>query len=105
MIAYLKPEVTNATAQNPAASLVLFGVRNSPSTERAIANLKAVLEDQGLQDEEITFVDILERPECSYDARIFATPTLIIKKGDVSGRFVGTLDATDQLRAVISRLR
>lgn len=79
--------------------LKLFVTGRTTRSERAIANLRRLC-DQELADRyELLVVDILERPHLAEEERIMATPTLIRVMPQPVRRVVGDLSDETQVRA------
>jgi circadian clock protein KaiB len=79
--------------------LKLFVTGRSTRSERAIANLRRLC-DQELADRyELMIIDILERPHLAEEERIMATPTLVRVMPQPVRRVVGDLSDEGQVRA------
>jgi len=59
----------------PLLQLYITGL--TPRSERAIANLKQICEEELRGRCEMVIIDVLERPQLAEDERILVTPTLI----------------------------
>jgi len=57
--------------------LKLYITGHTPTSERALENLKRIAEQEMKGEYEIAVIDILENPQLAEDERIIATPTLI----------------------------
>ena len=71
--------------------LKLFVTGRTPRSERAIANLRSLCEDQLSERYDIEVIDVLERPHLAEEKRIIATPTLIRELPQPLRRIVGDL--------------
>jgi circadian clock protein KaiB len=71
--------------------LALYVTGRSPNSERAIANLKSICEEQLSDQFEIVIIDVLEHPQLAEDERILATPTLIKQVPLPLRRLIGDL--------------
>ena len=76
--------------------LRLYVTGRSPRSERAIANLKTLCEEE-LQDYTLDIIDVLERPQLAENEKIMATPTLIKELPLPLRRIIGDLSAKDQV--------
>ena len=77
--------------------LKLYITGHTPRSERAIANLQRICEDElgGLY--EMVVIDILERPQLAEDEKILATPMLIKQLPPPLRRIIGDLSDTDKV--------
>lgn len=55
----------------------LYVTGATPRTERAIANLRRLCEEELGQRYDLVIIDVLDRPDVAESERIFATPTLV----------------------------
>ena len=76
--------------------LRLYVTGRSPRSERAIANLKHLCEEE-LQNYSLDIIDVLERPQLAENEKIMATPTLIKELPPPLRRIIGDLSATDEV--------
>lgn len=77
-------------------SLVLFITGNTAKSSRAIATLRSIFGSE-LDDQDITIVDVLERPDLAEAERILATPTLIRQAPPPARRIIGDLSDRNTL--------
>ena len=79
--------------------LKLFVTGKTPRSERAIANLQRIL-DEDLQGRcELTVIDVIEQPAMAEQEKILATPTLIKELPPPVRRIIGDLSDREQVRA------
>ncbi len=71
--------------------LKLYVTGKTPRSERAIANLRKICEEDLGSDYELTVIDVLERPNLAEDDKILATPTLIKVLPPPERRIIGDL--------------
>jgi circadian clock protein KaiB len=78
-------------------ALRLYITGNTPKSERAIANLKAICEKdlQGLY--ELQIIDVLESPQLAENDKILATPTLIKDLPPPLKRIIGDLSNPEKV--------
>jgi circadian clock protein KaiB len=77
--------------------LRLFVTGRTPKSERAIANLQQICEEQLTGRYRIEIIDVLERPDLAEKERIMATPTLIKELPPPIRRIIGDLTDTDKV--------
>lgn len=82
-----------------------FGLRlyitgRTSNAERAIANLKAICEQEYPDQYEFEVIDVLERPQLAEADKILATPTLIKLLPPPVRRLIG--DFSDQKRVLFA---
>jgi circadian clock protein KaiB len=77
--------------------LKLYVAGSSARTERAIANLRRICEDELENLYELEIIDVLEHPQVAEDDRILATPTLIKQLPPPLRRVVGDLSDKDKV--------
>ncbi|MBA3036255.1 MAG: circadian clock protein KaiB [Desulfobacterium sp.] len=77
--------------------LRLYITGKTPKSERAIANLKEICENEldGLY--ELSIIDVLESPQLAEDEKILATPTLIKDLPPPLKRIIGDLSDSDKV--------
>ncbi|TVR99215.1 MAG: circadian clock protein KaiB [Rhodospirillales bacterium] len=77
--------------------LRLFIAGHTARTERAIANIRRIC-DQDLDHQyKLVVIDVLERPQLAEDQKILATPTLIKELPPPLRRVVGDLSDRDRV--------
>jgi circadian clock protein KaiB len=79
----------------PLLQLYIAGL--TPRSERAIANLRQICEEELGNHYEMVIIDVLERPQVAEDERILVTPTLIKPLPLPSRRVVGDLSDTKKV--------
>jgi circadian clock protein KaiB len=77
--------------------LKLFVTGQTPRSERAIANLRRVCDEELGGRCEIIIIDVLERPEVAEEEKILATPTLIRQYPPPVRRIIGDLSDLKQV--------
>jgi circadian clock protein KaiB len=80
--------------------LRLFVTGASPRSARAIANIKAICENEGCGLYLLEVVDIYQQPELARTAQLLAAPTLVKAMPPPERRLVG--DLSDRKRVVSS---
>lgn len=79
--------------------LKLYVTGQTACSQRAIANLRRIC-DEDLGDKyQMVVIDVLERPELAEDERILATPTLIKEVPPPLRRIIG--DLSDRERVIL----
>jgi circadian clock protein KaiB len=77
--------------------LKLYITGRTPSSERAVANLKRICREELHDQYEMVIIDVLERPQLAEDERILATPTLIKTLPPPLRRIIGDLSNTEKV--------
>ncbi|QWR78469.1 circadian clock protein KaiB [Candidatus Magnetomonas plexicatena] len=77
--------------------LKLYITGKTPKSERAIANLKSLCEEELQNQYEMIIIDVLERPQLAEDEKILATPTLIKALPPPLRRIIGDLSDTEKV--------
>jgi circadian clock protein KaiB len=77
--------------------LKLYVTGQTPKSERAIANLRRICEQELGGQYEMEVIDVLERPQLAEDERILATPTLIKVLPPPLKRVIGDLSDTEKV--------
>ncbi|WP_029893598.1 circadian clock protein KaiB [Desulfohalovibrio reitneri] len=77
--------------------LTLYVTGKTPTSERAVANLRKICDEDLKGRYELRIVDILERPQLAEDEKILATPTLIKELPPPLRRVIGDLSDRDQV--------
>ncbi|HMB90191.1 MAG TPA: circadian clock KaiB family protein [Rhodothermales bacterium] len=79
--------------------LRLFVAGRSARSERAIANLRRICQEDLGGDCDLSIIDVLEHPQEAENEKILATPTLI-KSGPLPiRRFIGDLSVRERVLA------
>ncbi len=74
--------------------LRLYVTGQTPKSERAIANIKSICENELARQHELVVIDVLERPQLAEDEKILATPTLVKMLPLPLARVIGDLSDT-----------
>lgn len=77
--------------------LKLYVTGKTPRSERAIANLKKICEEELQNQYEMIIIDILERPQLAEEEKILATPTLIKQLPPPLRRIIGDLSDKEKV--------
>lgn len=77
--------------------LKLFITGQTPRSERAIANLRRICEEELKGQYEIVIIDTLERPQMAEEENVLATPMLIKQLPPPLRRIIGDLSDTEQV--------
>ena len=71
--------------------LKLYVTGHTPTSQRAIANLRRVCDDDLAGQYEMIVIDVLQCPQLAEDEKILATPTLIRAQPPPVRRVIGDL--------------
>jgi len=77
--------------------LKLYVTGQTPKSERAIANMRRICEEELEGQYELVIIDVLERPQLAEDEKILATPTLTKELPLPLRRIIGDLSETDKV--------
>ena len=77
--------------------LKLYITGHTPQSERAIANLQQICEEQLQGEYELVIIDLLEQPHLAEEAKILVTPTLIKELPPPIRRVIGELSDTERV--------
>ena len=77
--------------------LKLYVTGQTPKSERAIANLRRICEEDLGSRYEMAVIDVLERPQLAENEKILATPTLIKVLPPPLRRVIGDLSDTEKV--------
>lgn len=77
--------------------LKLYVTGNTPRSERAIANLQRICEQELKDKYKMKVINILENPQLAEDEKIIATPTLIKELPPPIRRIIGDLSNTEKV--------
>jgi circadian clock protein KaiB len=77
--------------------LKLYVTGNTPRSERAIANLQRICEQELKGRYTMKVINILECPQLAEDEKIIATPTLIKELPPPIRRIIGDLSNTEKV--------
>jgi circadian clock protein KaiB len=77
--------------------LKLYITGLTPRSERAIANLRRICEEELASQYEMVIIDILERPQLAEDEKILATPMLIKQLPPPLRRIIGDLSDAEKV--------
>jgi circadian clock protein KaiB len=77
--------------------LRLYITGQTQKSERAIANMRHICEQELNGWYELVVIDVLERPQLAEDEKILATPTLIKELPPPLRRVIGDLSDTDKV--------
>lgn len=78
-------------------ALKLYVTGQTRRSERAIANLRQLCEQNFGQQYDLTVIDVLEQPQLAEDEKILATPTLIKVLPPPLRRIIGDLSDTENV--------
>ena len=79
------------------ALLKLYITGQTPKSERAIANIRRICEQDLHGEYELVIIDVLEQPELAEEAKILATPTLTKELPPPLSRVIGDLADIDKV--------
>lgn len=77
--------------------LKLYITGRTPKSERAISNLKKVIQEQLAGEYELEIIDVLEKPQLAENDKILATPTLLKELPPPIRRIVGDMSETEKV--------
>ena len=77
--------------------LKLYVTGRTPRSEKAIANLRRICDEELHGQYEMQIVDVLEHPQLAEDEKILATPTLIKRLPPPLRRVIGDLSDTEKV--------
>lgn len=77
--------------------LKLFVTGQTARSQKAIANIRQMLETDFQGEYELEVIDVLERPGLAEDEKIIATPALIRKLPEPLRRVIGDLSDREQV--------
>ncbi|MBI1926091.1 circadian clock protein KaiB [Candidatus Poribacteria bacterium] len=77
--------------------LKLYITGHTPQSERAIANLQQICEEQLQGQYELVIIDLLEQPHIAEEAKILVTPTLIKELPPPIRRVIGDLSDIERV--------
>lgn len=77
--------------------LKLYITGDSPRSQRAIANLMRICDQQLGREYELKIIDVLEQPDLAETEKIMVTPTLIKQLPLPLQRIIGDMSKTDQV--------
>ncbi|MFC1949477.1 circadian clock KaiB family protein [Chloroflexota bacterium] len=75
----------------------LYITGQTPKSERAIANIRRICEQDLHGEFELVIIDVLEQPELAEEAKILATPTLTKELPPPLSRVIGDLADIDKV--------
>lgn len=79
----------------------LYVAGTSPRTERVIANLKRICEEEFAARYELLVVDVMSQPALAEQEKILATPTLIKERPLPVRRIIGDLSHKEKVLAAL----
>ncbi|MFH1953422.1 MAG: circadian clock protein KaiB [Pseudomonadota bacterium] len=77
--------------------LRLYITGKTPGSERAIADLHRICEEEFAGQYRLDVIDVLKRPQLAEDEKILATPTLIKKLPPPLRRIIGDLSDKEKV--------
>ncbi len=77
--------------------LKLYITGHTPKSERAIANMRRICNEELQGQYQLAIIDVLERPQLAEDEKILATPTLTKELPRPLRRIIGDLSETDKV--------
>lgn len=77
--------------------LKLYVTGKTPRSEKAIANLRQICEQELANQYEMIIIDVLERPQLAEEEKILATPTLIKQLPPPLRRIIGDLSDKEKV--------
>lgn len=77
--------------------LKLYITGNTPRSQRAIANLLRICQEQLADQYQVEIIDVLEQPQLAEEEKIMVTPTLIKQLPPPLQRIIGDMSNTDKV--------
>jgi circadian clock protein KaiB len=77
--------------------LTLYVTGQTPRSQRAIANLRSLCDQELKGRYELTVIDVLEHPQLAEDQKILATPTVIRELPPPIRRIIGDLSDSERV--------
>lgn len=77
--------------------LRLYVTGKTAQSERAIFNLRQIIDEELNEDYELEIIDILERPQLAEDEKILATPTLLKELPPPVRKIIGDLSNKEKV--------
>jgi circadian clock protein KaiB len=77
--------------------LSLFVTGRTPSSERAVVNLRRICDHRMNSECDVRIIDVLENPRKAEEMRILATPTLIREAPLPARRVIGDLSDMEKV--------
>ncbi len=77
--------------------LRLYVTGRTPQSQRAIANLRTILESEIQSEYELEVIDVLEYPDLAEREKILATPTLVRRLPEPVRKIVGDLSDREKV--------
>jgi circadian clock protein KaiB len=77
--------------------LTLYVTGQTPRSQRAIANLRELCEQELHGRYELTVIDVLEHPQLAEDQKILATPTVVKELPPPLRRIIGDLSDSEKV--------
>lgn len=77
--------------------LKLYVTGQTARSQRAIANLRRICEEELNGEYEMLVIDVLERPQLAEDEKILATPTVVKELPTPIRRIIGDLSDTEKV--------
>jgi circadian clock protein KaiB len=75
----------------------LYVTGQTPRSQRAMANLRRICEEELRGEFELEVIDVLERPQLAEDEKILATPTVVKVLPQPIRRIIGDLSDTERV--------
>ena len=77
--------------------LKLYVTGQTPRSQRAIANLRRICEEELRGEYEMVVIDVLERPQLAEHEKILATPTVVKELPAPIRRVIGDLSDSERV--------
>ena len=77
--------------------LKLYVTGKTPRSERAIANLRRICQEDMQDQYELSIIDVLERPQLAEEEKILATPTLTKELPPPLRKIIGDLSDIEKV--------
>ncbi len=75
----------------------LYITGQTPRSQRAIANLRRICEEELRGQYDLVVIDVLERPQLAEDEKILATPTVVKELPPPIRRIIGDLSDAERV--------
>jgi circadian clock protein KaiB len=81
--------------------LLLYVVGGSPSSRRAVGNLRAICDERLPDRYTLEVIDLGEQPALAAERNVLAVPTLVRQLPPPTGRLIGDLSDTGRVLALL----
>lgn len=97
----VKREIKNASAARAKLKFCLYITGASPSSSRAIANLKLIFEKYLLSDYDLEIIDVYQQPQVAQAVNLIALPMLVRKLPLPEKKLIGDMSDFEKVSHVL----